>query len=210
MFSFCCNMIFMIPVRNSFHSNSRGLVSFDNTTIFSPNTTLEFSTAVHWSLTRHCRWHGNFELPTSVFHDVLEFLILRINEVHPRKLLAWSSFGFSMAHFCFSLRLDASDLCFHTSGHNFSGLEVVYFLVSLPADHIFSSCGVSLKIVNCPGPCIWLFTICIHVPVIFNIVLQHYVQSRAVVVVTSMYFIGIGNVCSCGAYSLTLGTTWWR
>ena len=29
-----------------------------------------------------------------------------------------SSFGFSIAHFCFSLRLDTSDMCFHISGHN--------------------------------------------------------------------------------------------
>ena len=31
-----------------------------------------------------------------------------------------------------------------------------------------------------------------------------------VVLVTSMYFNGIGNVSSLGTYSLTLGTTWWR
>ena len=47
----------------------------------------------------------------------------------PRSYLALSSFGFSTAQYCFSLRLDASDMCFHISGHNLSGLEVVCFLV---------------------------------------------------------------------------------
>ena len=34
----------------------------------------------------------------------------------PRTCLALSSFGFSMAHFCFALLFAASDICFHTSG----------------------------------------------------------------------------------------------
>ena len=34
IFSFCCNVIFMIPLRNFFQSNSRGLDSFDNSSLF--------------------------------------------------------------------------------------------------------------------------------------------------------------------------------
>ena len=49
----------------------------------------------------------------------------------PRNLLALSSFGFSMIHFCFALCFDTSDIRFHISGHTLSGLEVVCSLVSL-------------------------------------------------------------------------------
>ena len=46
-------------------------------------------------------------------------------------LLAFSSFGFSIAHIGFALLFAASDTCFHISGNTLSGLEVVCFLVSL-------------------------------------------------------------------------------
>ena len=47
------------------------------------------------------------------------FLMVCLNSQKkiPRNLLELSSLGFSMAHFCFSLRFDASDICFHISGH---------------------------------------------------------------------------------------------
>ena len=48
-----------------------------------------------------------------------------------RNFLASSSFGFSIAHFCFAFRFTASDICFHISCHALSGLDVVCFLVSL-------------------------------------------------------------------------------
>ena len=44
----------------------------------------------------------------------------------PRNLLALSSFGLSMIHFCFALLFAASDTCFHISGHTLSGLEVFF------------------------------------------------------------------------------------
>ena len=66
----------------------------------------------------------------------------------PRNFLALSSFGFAKAHFCFSLRFDASDISFQISGHNVSGLDVVCFLVSLPSDHENPSGGFSFYIVN--------------------------------------------------------------
>ena len=53
----------------------------------------------------------------------------------PRNCLALSSFGFSIAHFCFALLFAASDKCFQISGHTLSGLEVVCFPVSLSPDH---------------------------------------------------------------------------
>ena len=70
----------------------------------------------------------------------------------PRDCLAWSSFGFSMIHFCFSLRFDASDMSFQISGHKESGLEVVCFLVSRLPDHENPSGGFSSNIVNLVKP----------------------------------------------------------
>ena len=32
--AFSCNVVFMISVRSSFHSDSHGFVSFDNTSVF--------------------------------------------------------------------------------------------------------------------------------------------------------------------------------
>ena len=49
----------------------------------------------------------------------------------PRNLLALSSLGFSIAHFCCSLRLNASVISFQISGHKVAGLKVVCFLISL-------------------------------------------------------------------------------
>ena len=66
----------------------------------------------------------------------------------PRNLLALSSSGFAMIHFCFALRFDASDICFHISGHTLSGLEVVCFLVNLPPNNEHPSGGLSFNTMN--------------------------------------------------------------
>ena len=57
-----------------------------------------------------------------------------------------------LAHFCFSLRFDASDRSFHISGPTVSGLEVVCFLVSLSPDHEYPSGVFSFNIVNLVKP----------------------------------------------------------
>ena len=57
-----------------------------------------------------------------------------------------------MAHFCFALRFDASDICFHTSGHTLSSLEVVCFLVSLSPNHENLSGGLSFLKMNLVKP----------------------------------------------------------
>ena len=70
----------------------------------------------------------------------------------PRNFLALSTFGFSIAQFCFALRFDASDISFHISGHTLSGLEVVCFLVSLSPDHVFPSSDLSFNKINLVKP----------------------------------------------------------
>ena len=87
----------------------------------------------------------------------------------PLNCLALSSFGFSIAQLCFAFFLffAASDIKFHISGHTSSGREVFCFLVSLLPDHVYPSGGFSFG-----------FFFSIHVPVIFNLFFQHYVQWR--------------------------------
>ena len=70
----------------------------------------------------------------------------------PRNLLSFSSFGFSIAHFCFALLFAASDICFPISGHRLSGLEVVCFLVNLSPDHENPSGGLSFNKMNLVKP----------------------------------------------------------
>ena len=98
-----------------------------------PNTAVGFTTAVYWCFARHCRWHRNFQLPTSVFSWMVCFYSSSSGSKKkiPRNCLALSNFGFSIVHFCVALLFAASDICFHISGHTLSSPEVVCFLVSL-------------------------------------------------------------------------------
>ena len=68
-----------------------------------------------WSLQSIATGIGNSNFSTSSFHCTLEFV----------------KRGFSIAHFCLSLRFGASEICFHISGHALSSLEVVCSLVNL-------------------------------------------------------------------------------
>ena len=84
---FSCNMIFMISVRSSFHSDSHRFVSFSSAGVFclvSSNGAAGFTaTSVQWSFTRHCCWHRNFQLSTSIFHFKLELIPrVQVNEVN--------------------------------------------------------------------------------------------------------------------------------
>ena len=118
-------------------------------------------------------------------------------------LLAISSLGFSMAHFCFSFLFAASDI----SGHTLSGLEVVCFLVSLPSR-------------TCKSIRWWiLWNLSMHPTILYLHQRSHnlqYVFSNitskvvSVVLVTSMCFSGTGIDSSLGTYSVTRGSTWWR
>ena len=102
-------------------------------------------------------------------------------------------------------------MCFHVSGHNLSGLEVVCFLVSLSPDHVFPSGGFFQFCEFCEsGPPIWQFTTSIQVSVIINIFSSITSSDVWVCLVTSKNFSGMGNDSSFGMYNLTLGCTWWR
>ena len=70
----------------------------------------------------------------------------------PRNCLALSRFGFSTAHLCFAFFFDASDTCFHKTGHTSSGREVVCFLVSLSPDQAYPSGGLPFSRKNLVNP----------------------------------------------------------
>ena len=147
-------MIFMIPIKYIFTSYSHRFVGIDNTSIFGflfPNTAAGFTATIYWCFTKHCCWHRNFQLSTSVFMVCFN-CSSSYSMKKRRSCLALSSFGFSMIHFCFALRFDAADITFHISGHTLSGLEVVGFLVSLFPDHVCPSSGLSFNKMNLVKP----------------------------------------------------------
>ena len=117
----------------------------------------------------------------------------------PHNCLALSSFGLSIAHFCFALRFDASDICFHRSGHTLSGLEVVCFPVKWPFIQPNKSCEIVHASDNSRSSST------------FHSSSKCYCNNTStdvcVVLVTSMYFSGTGNDASLGTHSLTHGST---
>ena len=139
----------MIPLRYPFQSYSHRFVGIDNANILGlvfPKTAASFT-------------RGNLlvfyqalllasEFPT--FYDRFPFHVWNFSS--SRTCLALSSFGFSIAHFCFALRFDASHICSHISGHTLSGLEVVCFLVTLLPDHVYPSGGLPFKKMNLVNP----------------------------------------------------------
>ena len=156
------------------------------------------------------------ELPTSYAH----FFIISLNPSSagsmkwiPRKCPALSSFGFSIARLCFSLRFDASDTSFQISGHRESLVWMSFAFLSVsprtryihPVVFCIQHRG---RCKTCPR--IWQFSISINVPIIVEIFSSITSSDVLVALVTSIYFSGIGNDASLGTYSLTLGCTWWR
>ena len=114
---------------------------------------------------------------------------------------------------CFlSFFFAASDIKFHISGHTSSGREVFCFIASLLPDHVYPSGGFSIG-----GQILWILSM--HPTILFlhprssnlQSVFSNITSSDVHdVLVTSMYFNGIGNDSFFGTYSLTLGTTWWQ
>ena len=126
----------------------------------------------------------------------------------PRNLLALSSFGFSIVHFSFSLRFDASDICFHIIWPHIVGSWGRFcFLIRFFPDRAHPSGGFSIKKMNLvkpvhacdkslsPSTFQWSSTCLCDITS----------KVVSVVLVTSMIFSGIGNHSSVGTYSLTRG-----
>ena len=120
-----------------------------------------------------CFWHNGFPcacfVTDALLHGIaaafgvsnflLAFLMMSFYssslgpmEWIPLKFQAYSSFGFSMAHSCFSLFWAASPILVQASGHMWSGRDVVWMFVSLLPDHIYPFGGVSFNNVNLVKP----------------------------------------------------------
>ena len=118
----------------------------------------------------------------------------------PRNCLALSSFGLSIAHFCFASLFAASDLRFLISGHTLSGLEVVCFFISLTPDHENHSGGLLFNRMNLVK-LVHASDNSLSIPV--SVIIDQVMYGSGNVDVLS----GTGNDCSLGMFSLTLGST---
>ena len=93
--------------------------------------------------------------------------------------LASSSFGFSTAHLCFAFFFDASDICFHISiwPYIIRTRGCLFPRKSLPGPCISVRWPFVQWNKSCEAsPCFWQFFFSIHVPVVFKIYLQQYIQ----------------------------------
>ena len=74
-----------ILVMRSFHAYPHSVVGFNCTSTFClvfSNCATGFPARTMLKFTRHCCWHRNFQLSSSICHFSLEFLIVRVNEVN--------------------------------------------------------------------------------------------------------------------------------
>ena len=199
--SFCSNVVFVIPVWHTFQSYSHRFVVIDNASLFGlafPNTAAGSHAAICGVLQGSAAGIGISNFLRS-FCMVFKFFIICFNE---EDVIFWNyrALVFSTAHSCFALLFDASDTCFHISGHTLSGLEVVCFLVSLDPKHVYPSGDLSFSKLNIVKP--------VHASdnslsaLLFQqsaIGFSNNTSSDVcVVLVTSMYFNGIGNDSSFG------------
>ena len=199
IYSFCSNVIFVIPAWHTFQSYSHRFVGIVKRVL---SCVSQFCGGLsHCSLSVFCKALLTSNFPKAAF-------IVSLNS---------SSFG-SMKN----IPLDSPSLfciLFRCIGQKFPHIW----------PYIIKTRGCLFPCKSPPGPCasfwwpllqqnkscescpcIWQFFFSIHVPVLFNVFLQQTSSDVNVVLVTSMYFIGIGNDSSFGTHSFALGSTWWR
>ena len=190
-------------------------VRIDNTSIFGlaiPNTAAGFTAAIHRCSTKHCCGHRNFKLSTSVFHGVLEFFIFWFNEEDTSQSsgiielwfldsplllrFAFRCIRHTLPHIwpyivgswgCLFLRQSSQTMSFH---------QVAFRSIKINLVKLVQTSDNSLS----PSTFQWS-------PMCFPRITS---SDVCVVLVTSMYFNGIGNDSSFGMFSLTMGSTWWR
>ena len=120
---------------------------------------------------------------------------------------------FSIAHWCFPFFWAAFAMPDHVSGHKFSGLWwLLEFLVSRTPSHRFPFGGFSYSGVNFVNPVRESDKLRSTSTFQESSVRLPCNTSKfvCVVLVTSTYFSGSGNVPSFGTWSWTRGSTWWR
>ena len=152
IFTFSCNMVFMVMRYRISHMHSRRFISFQNTRKFCFNYVGCTTPTISQNFTRHSRSHWCFQLLTSILDGLFEFLILRVDEIDPTQFSCVSQMEFFIRPLCLLLQLGILSIFSQSSGHRWSGLDVSCFLVNLPPDHIYPSGAFSSSRVNCVKP----------------------------------------------------------
>ena len=145
--------------------------------------------------TTHRCFHRYLQLVPCVSHGFLVLSIFWIDELNASQSSSIIDLWFfSSPYACFSFFCAAFDLPDYIWGLKESGLVVAWISVSRSPDHISPSGGFCVQEYELCESCPWTWQTSIHIdnPVVVN------AASRfvCVVLVTSMYFSGIGNVSS--------------
>ena len=190
-------MVFMMMPYRISHTHSYGFISFQNTRKCRLNFVGCTTPTIFRNFTRHSRSHWCFQLLTRVLDGLLEFRILGVDEIDSRQFSRWI---LSSDNFCFSFSLACFPIDSQSSGHIWSGLEVNCFLVNLSPDHVNPSRAFSSSRVNCVKPV--QRSDKSREPSMFQKSSMRFscLTSKFVwvVLVTSLYFSGIGNDSSLG------------
>ena len=146
-----------------------------------------------------CCWHRTFPTLYESFYIVwLNSSSSGSMKKIPRNCLVLSSFGFSIVHFCFAFSLHQPCASTHLATHRLDEKLFVFL-----KDHVYPSGGLSFSKMILVKP--------VHASENSLSTVQFFSNNTSsdvyAVLVTSMYFVGRGNVSSFGMYSLTLGTT---
>ena len=135
-----CDVVFMVLPLRPFHAYPHRFVGLNNTSIFRLvlfNCATGFRVLKKLKSTRHCCWHRNFQLSTSIFLFRLNSSSSGSMKNIPRNLLALSSFGFSMAHFLL-----------------FFAFRCIRQMLPYIWPHIVGSRGRQFSCDSPPGPCL--------------------------------------------------------
>ena len=171
----------MILVKRSFHALSPRFVGLNNASVFClallSNAT-GFPARITLNLARHCSWHRNFQLSTRILHDVLEFFIIRINEVDTTQFSDIVELRFFDSPLAFLYVSTRETYLSESVATKYLVLRSIVFLSVSPRTMfihpvVFSSNIVNLvKLVHASdksrSPS--------NIPVIVDVFLQHYIQ----------------------------------
>ena len=144
-------MILLILVRRSFRAFPSSTSVFCSV---SSDSAAGFSALVKIKFARRCGWHRNFQISTSIFHDILEWVIINVKGQSRNfsSIVEFLFVGSQLLCFCEVRRIGH---IFPNPCHAVSGM-VVCFLVSLSLGHVFPSGGSSFKKVNLVETCPWI------------------------------------------------------
>ena len=146
------------------------------------------------SSARHCCWHRNFQLATRIFHYLLEFFICYTSQ--PSRTVELRFFDSPLFAFLFASTL-LTGLSKSLATESLVWVSFGFLSVSSRTRYTFRWCLIQYREPCKTGPR------SSNLQFVFS---SNTSREVCVVLVTSIYFIGIGNDASRGTYSLTLGS----